>query len=151
VRVPITVHAFGPRAGAPYSGAALVGIGVRWHGQDNLSGEQPNEGYWSGATYAWHRWFSNEQWQVIGNNNNPRDSQVQDMALGQRYILKTRVTSLPSGQSTVSSKYWPAGSPEPSGWNLSVVEDDGNVSGSVALIAHHVDASFGTVMVTPLP
>jgi len=44
------------------------------------------------------------------------------------------------------------GQPEPAAWDLQQQEDLADPqSGSIALITHYVDASFGTVTVRPLP
>jgi hypothetical protein len=41
---------------------------------------------------------------------------------------------------------------EPAAWLLEITTDPGDpAAGSILLIAHEVDASFGTVMVTPIP
>jgi hypothetical protein len=67
-----------------------------------------------------------------------------------KYVFRVQVQGNGSGGSHISFKVWEAGSPEPSTWDLEV---DGGAApqGSVGLLAHLSDASFGNVIVTPLP
>ena len=51
-----------------------------------------------------------------------------------------------------SLKVWPDGQPEPAAWTLQEQLDNTELThGSMLMLAHHVDASFGPLVVTPLP
>jgi hypothetical protein len=46
---------------------------------------------------------------------------------------------------------WAATQPEPAGWQRVITEDATDLpSGSLLLLAHHVDATFGNVTVSPV-
>ncbi len=45
---------------------------------------------------------------------------------------------------------WADGSEAPEDWVVSVIDDDDTSSGSVAIVAHHVDVSIGNVQFEPL-
>ena len=72
------------------------------------------------------------------------------LAFGQTYMFKARSETV-SGGVRYSWKVWPEGTAEPASWDLTLVEDSGPATGSVILIAHHVDVQFGDVTVTPIP
>jgi regulation of enolase protein 1 (concanavalin A-like superfamily) len=67
-----------------------------------------------------------------------------------KYIFKIQVTLNSGGTSShYSFKVWPSGTTEPSTWN---VQSDGDVSqGSIVLVAHRSDVTFGQVSVSQLP
>src|SRR5699024_9260021 len=44
VTVPMTLNSIGPGAGQHLSGAAMIGIGLRWHGHTQVQNEQPAYG-----------------------------------------------------------------------------------------------------------
>jgi hypothetical protein len=71
------------------------------------------------------------------------------MQLGQRYWLKTKVVNGPGGANTYSAIVWQDGTAEPANWMVTRTTDAGNQSsGSLALVAHFVDVTFGNVTVT---
>jgi hypothetical protein len=54
--------------------------------------------------------------------------------------------------STYSFKVWNSSDTEPVAWDLIAVEsNDDQTTGSILLLAHEVDASFGNVTVVPIP
>jgi hypothetical protein len=76
-------------------------------------------------------------------------------------VMKMRSETLPDsvgddgtvfGITRYSLKIWPEGTVEPTSWNVEVrqVSEHALRKGAVALLTHHVDASFGTVQVTSL-
>jgi hypothetical protein len=71
--------------------------------------------------------------------------------LGVTYWWKMRVVTNAVGP-RYSVKVWPDGQPEPAAWTVEEQLGSGELlSGSMLLLAHHTDATFGTVVVTPLP
>jgi hypothetical protein len=71
--------------------------------------------------------------------------------VGDTFIWKLRVESIPGTGSLYSLKVWEAGQLEPTEWNLTKqrgLEDEAN--GSVLLVAHHVDLTFGDVTIVPV-
>ena len=76
------------------------------------------------------------------------DPSGMQLATGVSYTFKLDVTDNASGGSHFALKVWPTGTTEPSPWT---VETDGELSrGSILLVLHEAEASFGTVTVTPL-
>jgi hypothetical protein len=79
-----------------------------------------------------------------------RDPLHRAIAIGTRYIWTVRVESQPDGSALYRMKVWVDGSPEPADWEI-VATDTNDVSGgSVLLLAHFTDVSFGNVVVRPL-
>lgn len=149
VTVPVTVRRLGPDAGTPESGDPLVGLGLRWSGHTQRISENPYTYWFPTGAFAWHRWTGSGRWELQGNGGSPlvRTDVIWDF--GVEHVLKVRVETVASG-TRYSSKIWPATAPEPATWALSIVEDAGPAAGSVLLIAHHVDATFGDVRVDAL-
>jgi len=153
VSVPVSVRSIGPKAGTT-SGAALLGLGLRWQGHNGSgSSSQPAWKFFPVGAYVWCKFHHyGPRLEILGNDNDPYVRVPPDpptVDFGVRYIMKARVETLTDGTSRYAYKMWPQSQPEPAGWALDVV-DTGPATGSVVLIAHHVDASFGTVTVTPL-
>jgi regulation of enolase protein 1 (concanavalin A-like superfamily) len=146
--VPVTVHSFGPAAGSYLSGAPLVGLAMRWQGHQKVKTAQPAWGYKSVGAYAWFRWYDTPKLEMVGDGGTPKVNTVGTMSLGTPYLLKARAVTGAAG-TTYSFKMWRSSSAEPSGWSLSFTQS-GPAQGSVALIAHQLDATFGTVSVKPL-
>jgi hypothetical protein len=151
VTVPVTVHGITPGAGSPNSGAALVGLGLNWQGHTQRGDEQPGSYWYPTGALGWYRWHDNGgRFELRGNLDEPvARSPHASLDLGRRYMFKARSEAVPGGV-RYSWKVWPADTAEPGSWQLSVVEDFGPATGAVALIAHHVDAQFGDVVVTPI-
>ncbi|HRX84479.1 MAG TPA: fibronectin type III domain-containing protein [Phycisphaerae bacterium] len=75
----------------------------------------------------------------------------QTLTYGVPYRFRLRVETQPDSRTFYALNVWPDGSAEPGGWQLSGYEPPaGTVSGSVILVAHHVDISIRSLSVTPL-
>jgi len=155
VRVPVTVHSVDKANGYPFpSNGPVVGLGLRWQGHTQVGAEQPRMGFFPAGAYAWYRWRPNgtERFEMDTQNipytdrvTNPTQIQV-----GTEYMMVMRVTTQATGHGRYQFRMWPADQPEPTTWtvqNDAVMDLD---SGSVLLIAHHVDATFGDVTINPL-
>ena len=59
------------------------------------------------------------------------------------YFWKMRVQTIPGSGSHYSFKLWQMGELEPNYWEVSDLDTDGLLEGSLLLVAHHVDAGFG--------
>ena len=71
------------------------------------------------------------------------------------YIFKGQTEQTPgcSGRGFFRFKVWEAGDPEPTAWNMAGCGANtvhAPSAGSMLLVAHHVDASFGPVTLTEL-
>ena len=74
------------------------------------------------------------------------------LKFGVRYNWKMRVETVSPGQGGLYSlKVWKHDEPEPSDWHFSGQEGPRDLSnGSLILIAHHVDATFGDLTIKSL-
>lgn len=158
VTVPITLHAV---AGTPSSTLGCkgqlqssctpaVGLILRWDGHE-MGGPEPRTqpysepwpfgqmgvAFWD--TAGQHLTFIHSTRQAGYDHISPFS-----WSPGQTYWFKMRVDG-----NTYSLKAWLDGTGEP-GWAGSVSGDAGILSGSLLLVAHYVDATFGTVTVCPL-
>ncbi|TDE94057.1 hypothetical protein EXU48_11415 [Occultella glacieicola] len=155
VTVPMTLHSFGPGAGQYLSGDPMIGIGLRWQGHTQVQGEPLAYGWYPAGAYSWYRFYENgPRWELFGNHNSPVVRGARnaiDFSPGDTYMMRVRVEGLPSGGATYSMRMWEQGTSEPTTWSGTITDVDTVSNGSVVLIAHHVDATFGNVTVTPLP
>jgi hypothetical protein len=146
VSAEVVVHEF-------FWGAPGVGILVRWngHGDDD---QQPHYAHPFGAL-GWYRVTGGTaRLRILGNDNYDiaTDYSGRTLDFGVPYIFKMRAETESGPRSYYRFKVWEAGDPEPSEWDLSGYGNDIDVDelhGSVVLVAHRTDASFGNVTVTP--
>jgi hypothetical protein len=155
VTVPVTIHGFDSGAYNPISIGPMVGIGLRWKGHYAWDGSQPHYGAWPiGALclYGWivHSDKADFRLEVQGLNTIATDNRGRQLALGVRYIFKARAETRPQAD-FYRFKVWQDGTPEPSGWELSGYgSPQENSEGSVLLVAHHSDVTFGDVTIVPI-
>lgn len=145
--VPVTVDELGPHAYHPYSNAPMVGLAVRWSGHTPWGSEQPS-GYWfPTGGFAWYRWGSN-QYELRGNENNPRRQYSVPLEFGVTYMFKVQVVTQSGGSSRYRFKVWDASNAEPGSWQMEIEYSGGPASGAIGLLAHHASARFGPVVVS---
>lgn len=163
VTVPVTIHGIDEGGFAPPSGGAGVGMILRWQGHYQESNEQPNSGWRNLGGLGWHRWIKNEQNQVVSGlqmigysigfpsgNELAVNPDVQ-LDFNVPYIYKMSVQTVDGGGDTYRFKVWRASDPEPAIWDMIAQgHPDEPKTGSMLLVAHHVDASFGDVTVRRL-
>ena len=156
ITVPFTVHGLEP--GYVYPGPSFspgIGVLLRWNGHFDWNGAQPNTGWWSFGGFGWYRWrqptAGGERFQIMGNDGSIiADRAESNFSFGVPHVLKMRVETPPNEGSIYSLKMWEQAQPEPMGWDLvsqELVTDPQN--GSLLLVAHHVDATFGNVTIVP--
>jgi len=151
VTVPVTVHSIGPGHNTHLSNAALVGLALNWRGHTARNGDQPVWDWYPTGALAWYRYFDTPKFEMYGNDNSPAvRHQRFRMNFGQTYIFKARSETISNTQVRYSWKVWPQGQAEPATWDLTLVEDNGPMTGSIGVIAHHVDAQFGDISVVPI-
>ena len=150
VEVPVTLHAIGPNSGQPLSGEAIVGFALHWQGHADSQGDQPRWRFWPTGAFAWYDVEGGGKTEILGNDNSPASLSPRSLDLGSTYIFKARAEDVPGG-TQYQFKVWEQGTAEPAGWDESIVETSGPDTGSIVLLAHHFDVSFGDVVVTPLP
>jgi hypothetical protein len=151
VTVPVTVHELSPGYGTPQSGAPLVGLGLRWNGHTAMRDEQPGQHWYPAGAFMWWRWQGESgTYRLLGNEGQPTEG-FADPALefGTTYMFKAQVRTVPGG-AEYRAKVWAAGAPEPEAWSQTILDADSPRSGGILLIAHHVVADWGDVLVEPI-
>ena len=133
----------------------IVGLAMRWTGHFDWNGKQPRVGWhplgallaylWkgSGSYTGLARWGSDGT-RSLGSGTTP------EPVVGATYVFKMRGEALPGGDIQYSLKMWPASQPEPAGWGITYTTSTAPVSGSLLLLAHHLDVTFGDVSVVPV-
>ena len=152
VVVPITIHGIDPGGFAWPSVAPAVATTLRWQGHAAWDDSQPRWGYFpigAGPWYEFHEDGSGSL-RLQGDSWSTSDPAARVLAYDVSYLWKTRVQTLPSGVSQYSFKLWEDGQPEPEGWDITGQESGDLPGGSLLLIAHEVDASFGDVSIAPI-
>lgn len=143
VTVPITLH----------SNFKGIGLALGWQGHSGV--EEPRI-EWPLQSLAWIRGpLSNSTLEIITYGGLKGWEVVQAvqpikpaLVEGQTYLLKAYSEPLGNGTSSFYVKLWPQGDSEPTKWNVSA-----NIptrDGSVILVAHKVDATFGDVDIDPI-
>ncbi len=148
VTVPVTVHS------KEDNKSPGVGMIVRWWGHfDNGTGRQPFVGWRRLGAMAWYRYdkvTATEGLQLLGDGGTTLGTKGFSLTLGTTYMYKVSVTSNadPKKPATYRFKVWPQAQTEPAAWDFEVPGVSGEPpSGSIVLVAHHSDVSFGNVTV----
>ncbi len=155
VTVPVTVNAVSndPAAYQSPSNGPGLGMILHWNGHyATPTGAQPYTGYQPVGAIGWYRWRSTSaSLQITDPQGSPAATTTGvTLSAGNTYVFKMRVHNLAGGPE-YSLKVWPQGQPEPLTWTLTHQQGStAPTSGSLLLLAHHVDATFGAVSVTPL-
>jgi len=152
VTVPITVHKAEPVFSYPSHGA-LVGVLLRWQGHQDWGNGQPNDGWWPLGALAHIQWVSNSQnsLYLAGNKALSLDHADRQFQVGETYVFKIRAETIPGKMSMYRFKVWNSKNAEPSDWDLGGIQPMWDpLYGSLLLVAHHVDATFGNITVTPV-
>ena len=151
VVVPITIHRVHKENdnGQP----PAIGMIMRWtgHTEDkDFEGEQPKTGWNRDSAIAWWHWEKTTKLEF-----NKGEEELFEPRIGVPYMFKARVALEPGLGTQYHVKVWEASQPEPADWNLTHQgKSSSPQSGSLLLLAHHVDATFGDITITglaPLP
>ena len=164
----VTVHDVAPDTG-PLSGGNGLGVVMRFGGHGvggprKFPVAQPKWGYQPVGAIAWLRWRRGEpdgaavRQFMRGDANEKTDYGAVQVRTGEAYVLQALCQTLPDdaegrGVTRYAFKFWHAAAPEPASWDWEHVQVSEHAlrRGGVALLAHHVDASFGDIAVVPLP
>lgn len=144
-----------PVSSEPYSHRAHASVVLRWKGHAN-DGQQPRVQWfplgglamlragveWSGNRWGWHGGESGDLAEEVEGRH---------IVLERPYRIKARVQTRPGPRTLYSVKSWEADRPEPPGWDLVARDGENDLqSGSLLLVAHHADVTFGDVEVVPI-
>ncbi|MCK4960498.1 MAG: fibronectin type III domain-containing protein, partial [Planctomycetes bacterium] len=142
VLVPMTVYSMS------YSGG--IGVLLRWTGHTDkpLSGWQPKTGWYPLGAVTW---FRRDFLEIFGNHDTVLASKVRPLSYGTTYMLRARAETMDGQGDLYSMKVWEQGQPEPANWDLvGEAREAEPAAGSMMLIAHYADATFGKVEITPI-
>lgn len=167
VRTSIVLHQVAPET-SPISGGNGVGIILRFAGHvtggpRHFASGQPKWGYQPFGSIGWLRWDKggadqppNQQF-YPGVGDGATNLGPYPVRLEYPYALVYRCETLPDspqghGVTRYSFKIWPAEAPEPGEWTWQQTQTSADAlrRGGVALLAHHVDVSFGDLEIRPL-
>ncbi|ABQ90766.1 DUF1349 domain-containing protein [Roseiflexus sp. RS-1] len=167
VTVPVTIHEIDMYRGQrPNSGGPGVGLLLRWQGHWDAppaTETQPRWVYYPMGALGWYRLDrfpdSSSSQRIFHLHLDTgattvfaRDLTAMRLTIGETYIFKMRVQTDTGGAHRYWLKVWPAGGTEPVGWTVAGTAPAGDQplsQGSLLLVAHHVDASFGDITVQP--
>ncbi len=154
ITLPVTIHGAEPVFTYPSNGASVFVV-ARWQGHRVWDEAQPAYGWWPLGGAGTIRWVNKSKKEVFlaGNKVLPMatDSGNHRIEFNVPYKLKLRVQTIPGYATLYSFKLWEANRPEPAEWEFKGQERLWNpLYGSVLLVAHHVDVTFGQVTVAPL-
>ncbi len=167
---PVTVHAIhdlGPHSGAWGSfGPVMRFQGHVIGGHRNFPYGQPKWGYMPvGAIgfLSWDRQHFKESGELrllmnfLRGDKGKKTYDKINFQWGDSFLIKMRCKTLPDtskgeGVTLYSFKIWHDEDPEPNEWNYQVKQKSKFAlrRGSLGLIAHHVDATFGNVSIVPI-
>jgi len=129
---------------------------ARWQGHYEWDSVRPRWGWYPLGALGWFRFTGADSQGLFnilgGDDGRPlATGPYTSLPFGITYMFKLRVETV-GGQHQYSFKAWPQAEAEPAQWlligNTAIAE---LASGSALLLAHHVDATFGNVDITPIP
>ncbi len=151
VTVPITVHEVDSSGYNTVSGSPVVGLFLRWRGHtDNpKAGWQPKTGwipFGAGGFFTFEK--PRGRLEIYTEPRNFLPDPGKRIQLGITYFFKMRCETTPTGN-LYNFKVWAVGTTEPASYDMSYLGPlSGPTDGSFLLLAHHVRATFGAVVVT---
>jgi hypothetical protein len=163
VTVPVVLLSINPDADDGSSNGPGLGFAMRWNGHNDtiVPGAQPQVGFRPdginptpfGAILFWRdEPLRDPGFEIYDERNTLRGSDDSfTMTPRTTYMFKGHVQG--TGPTTYRFRIWEQGDTEPTTWNVEYTTPGRSsepASGSLALIAHEVDALFGMVSVRPL-
>jgi hypothetical protein len=163
VNVRVTVHRVDEETG-PHSGGNGLGILNRFQGHvtggpRHFPPGQPKWGYQPFGSITWLRWMNGSGQApdvqfYRGEGDGMTGHGTFDAEINATYHLKVRSTTLPDtptgeGATLYQFKIWEQDTDEPGSWHFEETQVSPTAlrEGGVVLLAHHVDATFGNVVV----
>jgi hypothetical protein len=141
--------------GPPFSNHAHGSLLLRWGGHDD-DGKQPRVKWHPTGGLAMLRANAGSEgnrWIWHGGESGflAEETRVRPIEVGSLYHFRARVETLPGPRTRYSVKRWNTRDQEPPDWDLVGVDGAQDLqSGSLLLVVHHADVTFGNVEVKPL-
>jgi hypothetical protein len=163
ITTTVTVHGV-PDENGPKSGGSGLGMILRFAGHSvtppRFPDAQPKWGYQPFGGICWLRWTKGApavdptRQFYRGDRDEFQDGgPLSGFAIGETYGMTAECTTSPTDPSTTTYRLrvWPKDREEPEGWDFQVEQSSESAlrAGGVALVAHHVDVTFGDVRITP--
>lgn len=155
VTVPVTIHGIDEGGFAFPSVGPVVGLVLRWPGHYEWDSRQPAWGYSPLGSMGVYR-FQATGFQDLILTNGKGAAAVSGgnafrLSYGTTYLFRMRVQTVRDGANPghrYTLTVWPKGQSEQSGLTITTVAPlTDQANGGVLLVAHHVDATFGNVLV----
>ncbi|UCF30275.1 MAG: hypothetical protein JSV26_09425, partial [bacterium] len=155
ILVPITIHSLDSAGYTSTAGGPGVGILFRWSGHSG-DGNAPSRDRSLFGAAAWYRSLaqdgSADELQLLGNGHILLDTLPGTLAPGATFNLRMRVETREGIGGLYRARIWESSAPEPTGWDLTGQGGPADPQdGSILLLAHYADVSFGNIQVNPLP
>jgi hypothetical protein len=150
--VPITINSFDPEGYEAPSGGPGVGFIPHWRGHTQAEFTQPKYGF-AGQVGAlvWYRYRDDvnaERLEIRDSNATlvAEDLSGRTLTAGVTYTFKIQAETGGGDGPLYRLKVWPEGTSEPSDWDIvTALPPDAPDTGSLVLVAHHVDATYGNL------
>ena len=159
VTTTVTLHGFTPDGFDSPSNGPGVGLFAHWSGHtNNPAGTDPLVGFLPDAdgnvafgALAWVRWIENSRTQarILGPDARVKVTTPYTWNVGETQNIRMQVVG--GDNPTYRWRIWRDGIAEPTAWQTLSLTGVTSGQGSVGLIAHEADATFGDVVITPLP
>jgi regulation of enolase protein 1 (concanavalin A-like superfamily) len=158
VEVPVTINSFDSAGYQFPSSGPGIGFIPHWIGHSPSSTVQPKFGFADRlGALVWYRYRSDasaERFEIRDSKARlvAEDLTGKRLRRGTEYIFKMQAEQGTATQGpSYRLKVWEQGTPEPFNWDISTNLPVGAPDqGSLLLVAHHVDATFGNVQVREL-
>lgn len=161
--VPVTVNSYSEIGFQGNFYAPAVGVVMGWQGHTDtpIVCDQPKCGYTPLGMATWYEWDRPPAGQPptgdarfkmwVSTANKIPDQSGLMLETGQTYFWKVQANRLDGANGTYRLKVWPIAGTEPADWLMEVAGTNGSqAEGSLLLVAHHVDVTFGDIKVRPL-
>jgi len=150
VTVPITIHSYDPAGYGSINGSPAVGLFLGWsgHSDDPIAGWQPKTGYKPFGCGGFYMFKTTGETLSIWDNI--YDYSGKTIPYNVPYYFKMRVEGSGAGID-YSFKVWDVSVSEPAKYDLTWQGPSaGPLQGSIVLLAHFVDATFGKATIIPI-
>jgi regulation of enolase protein 1 (concanavalin A-like superfamily)/chitodextrinase len=133
----------------------LVGLGLRWNGHTPTD-TQPHWGFWPTGAFLWYAFDQggNGHFEIWTNNFANTVQQFAPFVLGDRYWYRVTVEQSAAGVPQYTLSVWHSELFDPGTPPNYVLELEGQpgdpTNGSLLLIGHHVDVTFGDLTIQDL-